>query len=82
MPKYTLPLEDLLRGHKVGPVPEDMIVVGVTMLMKMMGADGESCWMVRNTSDFSTVELIGAHTVEIERLKADFLSGWEREDED
>lgn len=81
MPEYVQALEELLRGHKVAAVPEGSIVVGAVMLLKMMDCEGQSIWMSRGTADFGTVELIGAHVVEAERLKAEFLSGW-RPDED
>lgn len=78
-----VPVGEILAGHKIAPLPEKQIVMGAAMMLKVMDEEGALRWVVRHTPDsFSPVELIGAMTVQLDRLQSDFLDGWEPDEED
>lgn len=75
-------LADVVGGAEIIPLKPGDTAVGGVMLLKVISPDGKMSWVLRHFGDLSQVELIGALIVTLDREQAEYLDGWEEDDED
>ena len=76
------PIEEVLPGQGIHPLPEGWTALEAFVLVKCMDDNGVSTWSYRTTNPLNLEELLGALTVQVETVKRRLMSEWEGGDED
>jgi len=74
------PIEEVLPGQAIHPLPEGWTPIEAFILLKCMDDDGDSAWSFRTTNPLNLNELLGALTIQVETLKRKLVDGWTEDD--
>jgi hypothetical protein len=79
MSEERLPVEQVMVGMTLHPLPESWTPVEALVLIKCLDESGSSAWCYRTTAAPNREELFGALVVHTELLKRELLSEWDNE---
>jgi hypothetical protein len=74
--ELRLPVEQVLPGMALHPLPEDWTPLEAFVLVKSLDANGHSTWSYRTTNPPNREELLGVLTVHVDLLRKELLSEW------
>jgi hypothetical protein len=70
MEEERKPIEEVLAGHSIHPLPEGWTPLEAFVLVKCMDEGGDSAWSFRTTNPLNLEELLGALTVQVKAVNA------------
>jgi hypothetical protein len=82
MEDERIPVEQVLVGMGLHPLPPEWTPVEALVLIKSLDQDGDPRWSFRTTARPNKEELLGALIVHTDLLRKELVSGWEEEDDD
>ena len=75
------PIEEVLRGITIHPLPEGWSPLEGIVLVKCLDEDGHPLWAFRTTAGLNDEELLGALTVRLELLRAELLEAFSADED-
>ena len=72
-----VPVEEVLRGIEVGPLPDSWTPLEAACMIKCLDEDGNPSWVLRRSDGIDDQELLGTHLLHFELLKSDLLEAWD-----
>jgi hypothetical protein len=76
-----IPVEQVLPGMALHPLPEGWTPVEAFVLMKCLDDEGGASWVYRTTAAPNREELLGALVVHTEVLRRELVREWEDDDD-
>lgn len=79
MTEERIPVDQVLPGVALHPLPEGWTPVEAFVLIKCLDDDGDSSWVYRTSARPNREELLGALVVHTDLLRKELLEEWEGE---
>ena len=74
-----LPVEEVLRGLEISPMPERWTPVDAICIVKCLDTDGRPLWAMRMTEGINKEELLGTMVVQTGMLEKEMIEDWDIE---
>lgn len=76
------PVGEVLGDLRIKPMEDGDFPLAAVIMVKFMDSDGDRGWLLRHTSEIDTVEIIGILTAEGDRMRKQYVEGWEEDADD
>ena len=80
-PETRYPIDRVLPGLEVHPLPEGWTPLEALALVKCLDAEGESTWAFRTTPGLNKEELLGSLVVHSDLLRRSLIKEWDDDDD-
>jgi hypothetical protein len=77
MSEDRVPVEQVMAGMSLHPLPDNWTPVEALVLIKCLDEDGQSSWSYRTTAAPNREELLGALIVHTEVLRRELVAEWD-----
>lgn len=77
-----IPVEHVLPGMGLHPLPDKWTPLEAFVLIKCMSDEGDSTFVFRTTNPLNLEELLGALTVQTDLLRKRLADRWDTDDEE